>query len=203
MGCARLRQVVLGAIALDVLCGEGLRLIQVDASDLDDLPFVIELSGQREEPFVIYIDDLSLAREEGASRTLKALLDGSVRARPANVVIYCTSNRRHLMTEKFSDNLEAEHIDGELHPGETVDENVSLSDRFGLSLSFAPFSQELYLSAVESCLDQLARAGEASVEALRPALGVKCREEALRWALARVTAAGAQRPILPVFGSAV
>ncbi len=169
---------------------EGLRLVQVDANDFDSLPLVIGLLGEREEPFIVFIDDLSLAREDGASRTLKALLDGSVRARPANVVIYCTSNRRHLMKEKFSDNLEARHIDGELHPGETVDENVSLSDRFGLSLSFAPFSQELYLSAVESGLKLLAREGGRSSAASRAALSAECREEALRWALARGNRSG-------------
>ena len=170
---------------------KGLRLVQVDAADFDDLPLAMGLLGEREEPFIIFIDDLSLAREEGAPRTLKALLDGSVRARPANVVIYCTSNRRHLMREKFSDNLAAKHVDGELHPGETVDENVSLSDRFGLSLSFAPFSQELYLSAVESCLILLARERGWSSGALAKVLGaVECREEALRWALARGNRSG-------------
>ena len=170
--------------------GEGLRLVQIDANDFDDLPLVMGLLSEREEPFIIFIDDLSLAREEGASRTLKALLDGSVRARPANVVIYCTSNRRHLMKEKFSDNLAAKHVDGELHPGETVDENVSLSDRFGLSLSFAPFSQELYLSAVESCLTLLARERGRPSGAPAGVLEVECCEEALRWALARGNRSG-------------
>ena len=170
--------------------GEGLRMVQVDADDFDDLPVVIRLLGEREEPFIIFIDDLSLVREEGASRKLKALLDGSVRARPPNVLVHCTSNRRHLTEERFSENLEGKHIDGELHPGETIDEKVSLSDRFGLSLSFAPFSQELYLRAVEACLKLLAGEGGKTAEAPRPALTDACREEALRWALARGNRSG-------------
>ncbi|MCB1954623.1 MAG: ATP-binding protein, partial [Rhodocyclaceae bacterium] len=124
---------------------QGLRLIEVDKTDLIDLPDIVELVRNRPERFILFCDDLSFEEGEAAYKALKSVLDGSVAAVADNVLIYATSNRRHLMPEYMDENLQARHVDGEVHPGEAVEEKISLSERFGLWLSFYPFSQDEYL----------------------------------------------------------
>jgi predicted AAA+ superfamily ATPase len=130
----------------------GLRLIEVDKSDLVDLPDIVEQIAGRRERFVVFCDDLSFDANEPGYKALKVMLDGTIAAPSSNVVIYATSNRRHLLPEYFSENLEARHVGEEVHPGESVEEKISLSERFGLWISFYPFSQDEYLAAVESWL---------------------------------------------------
>lgn len=127
---------------------KGLRLIEVDKSDLVDLPDIVEQIEGRPERFIVFCDDLSFDANERGYKTLKAILDGSIAAPSLNVLIYATSNRRHLLPEYFSENLETRHVDAEVHPGESIEEKVSLSERFGLWISFYPFSQDDYLAAV-------------------------------------------------------
>ncbi|MDP5239363.1 ATP-binding protein [Uliginosibacterium sp. 31-16] len=131
---------------------EGLRVIEVDKTDLIDLPHIVELVSTRPERFILFCDDLSFEDGEPAYKALKSVLDGSFAAVPDNVLIYATSNRRHLMPEYMSDNLGAQHGDGEIHPGEAVEEKISLSDRFGLWVSFYSFSQDEYLDIVRHWL---------------------------------------------------
>ncbi len=130
----------------------GLRLIEVDKSDLVDLPDIVEQIAGRRERFVVFCDDLSFDANEPGYKALKVMLDGTIAAPSSNVVIYATSNRRHLLPEYFSENLETRHVGEEVHPGESVEEKISLSERFGLWISFYPFSQDEYLAAVESWL---------------------------------------------------
>jgi predicted AAA+ superfamily ATPase len=134
---------------LNGFASQGLRLIEVDKADLADLPDIVDLVAGRPERFVIFCDDLSFEEGEAGYKALKVALDGSVAAQSDNVLIYATSNRRHLMPEKMSDNAGYSHgDDGDLHPGETVEEKISLSERFGLWLSFYPFKQDDYLDIV-------------------------------------------------------
>lgn len=160
---------------------DGMRVIEIDAHDLIDLPQVVEPLTGRPERFVLFVDDLSFDADDASYRTLKAALDGSVAIAPENVIIYATSNRRHLVPELKKDN-EDSHLssDGEIHHGEAVEEKISLSERFGIWLSFHPFSQQLYLEAVSLWLRQTG-GGELTDEA---------REEALRWALLRGNRSG-------------
>ena len=161
---------------------QGLRLIEVDKEHLVDLPDIVELIAQRPERFVIFCDDLSFEEGEGGYKALKVALDGSVAAQSDNVLIYATSNRRHLLPEKFSDNETYKHVDdGDLHPGETVEEKISLSERFGLWLSFYPFRQDDYLDIVKHWLKHFNVPESAFVEA---------EPEALRWALQRGSRSG-------------
>src|SRR5215831_5622499 len=132
---------------------KGLRLIEVDKADLVELPDIAEIVGGRRERFIVYCDDLTFDAGEPGYKALKVMLDGTVAAPSANMLIYATSNRRHLMPEYFSENLETRHVGEEVHPGESVEEKISLSERFGLWISFYPFSQDDYLAAVESWLD--------------------------------------------------
>ena len=121
---------------------QGLRLIEVDKSDLVDLPDIVALIEGRTERFIVYCDDLSFDEGEAGYKALKSMLDGTVSASSDNVLVYATSNRRHLLPEQMKDNLAATHDeDGELHPGEAIEEKISLSERFGLWISFYPFSQ--------------------------------------------------------------
>lgn len=160
---------------------KGLRLIEVDRDDLTDLPDITDLIANRPERFIIYCDDLSFESGEPGYKALKSILDGSVSAVLDNVLIYATSNRRHLMPEYFSENLEARHVDGEVHPGEAIEEKVSLSERFGLWLSFYPFDQEAYLDIVNHWLKRFGLdAGE--IESARSA--------ALLWSLERGARSG-------------
>lgn len=166
---------------LNAYAGKGLRLIEVDKSDLVDLPDIIDLVQDRPERFILFCDDLSFEEGEAAYKALKSVLDGSVAAVPENVLIYATSNRRHLMPEYHDENLQARHVDGEIHPGEAVEEKISLSERFGLWVSFYPFSQDEYLAIVAYWLKAFGLGRKALEEA---------RQEALQWALMRGSRSG-------------
>ena len=167
---------------LNAYAGQGLRLIEVDKADLIDLPDIVELVAERPEKFVVFCDDLSFEEGEAGYKALKSILDGSVSAASANVLIYATSNRRHLLPETMKDNLGYKHTDdGEIHPGEAVEEKISLSERFGLWVSFYPFSQDEYLSVVHQWLSHYG-VSDAEVEAARP--------QALVWALERGSRSG-------------
>jgi len=131
---------------------KGLRLIEVEKSDLVDLPDIVERIAGRPERFIVFCDDLSFDANEPGYKALKVMLDGSIAAPSVNVLIYATSNRRHLLPEYFSENLETRHVGEEVHPGESVEEKISLSERFGLWISFYPFSQDDYLAAVDQWL---------------------------------------------------
>lgn len=161
----------------------GLRLIEVEKHDLTDLPSIVDCVHGRTERFVIYCDDLSFEANDPSYKALKVVLDGSVSAPPDNVLIYATSNRRHLMPESMQENLEAQHIQGEIHPGETTEEKISLSERFGIWVSFHPFKQDDYLDIVDHWLTQMGVS--SSSEQL-----TEWRAEALRWALARGSRSG-------------
>ena len=160
----------------------GLRLIEVDKADLVDLPDIIELVSDRPEKFMVFCDDLSFEDGEPGYKALKSILDGSVAAATPNVLIYATSNRRHLLPEYMKENLSYTHTaDGEVHPGEVIEEKISLSERFGLWVSFYPFSQEEYLTIVAQWLTSLGLPAE-KVQAAHP--------EALVWALERGSRSG-------------
>jgi hypothetical protein len=159
----------------------GLRLIEVDKDELADLPGILSLLDGRDERFVLYCDDLSFEAGEGSYKALKAALDGSISAPPDNVLIYATSNRRHLLPEFQRENREARVIDGEIHHSESVEEKISLSDRFGLWLSFQPFTQGQYLSV---CRHWLGRLGAKQVD------GADVERAALQWALRRGSRSG-------------
>jgi predicted AAA+ superfamily ATPase len=131
---------------------KGLRLIEVDKSDLVDLPEIMEAIAGRPERFIVFCDDLSFDANEPGYKALKVILDGSLAGPSLNVLIYATSNRRHLIPEYFSENLETRHVGEEVHPGESVEEKISLSERFGLWISFYPFSQDDYFAAVDAWL---------------------------------------------------
>lgn len=134
---------------LNEFADRGLRLIEVDKEDLADLADIVELVAARPERFIIFCDDLSFDEGEAGYKALKVALDGSIAAQSDNVLIYATSNRRHLLPEYMSDNLSYQHQeDGEIHPGEGVEEKISLSERFGLWVSFYPFRQDDYLNIV-------------------------------------------------------
>ena len=167
---------------LNALSGQGLRLVEMDKGDLVDLPEVVELVSQRPERFIVYCDDLSFEDGDPAYKALKSVLDGSVSATSANVLVYATSNRRHLLPEYMKDNLSYTHTpDGEVHPGEVIEEKISLSERFGLWVSFYPFNQEEYLTVVRQWLQALGMDQDA-ITAARPA--------ALVWALERGSRSG-------------
>ena len=133
---------------LNEFSGKKLRLIEVDKDDLVDLPDIVDLIEGRPERFIIFCDDLSFEAGETAYKALKSILDGSIAAPPDNVLIYATSNRRHLMPEYFAENLDTTRVNDKIHPGEATEEKISLSERFGLWISFYPFSQDDYLNIV-------------------------------------------------------
>lgn len=175
---------------LNQYADQGLRLIEVEKEHLVDLPDIVEMVAQRPERFIIFCDDLSFEEGESGYKALKVALDGSIATQSDNVLIYATSNRRHLLPERMSDNTSYVHTeDGDLHPGETVEEKISLSERFGLWVSFYPFRQDDYLSIVHYWLkyfgvnankaDKADKADKAEIEA-----------EALRWALQRGSRSG-------------
>lgn len=144
---------------LNAYANDGLRLIEVDKDDLHDLGDIVELISQRPERFIVFCDDLSFEDGESGYKALKVALDGSIAAQSDNVLIYATSNRRHLLPEYMSDNESYKHLpDGEIHPGEVVEEKISLSERFGLWVSFYPFKQDDYLDIVAHWLRQIGRA---------------------------------------------
>lgn len=160
---------------------QGLRLIEVEKQDLVDLPDIVDLIVTRPERFIVFCDDLSFEASEPGYKALKVVLDGSVAATSENVLIYATSNRRHLMPEFMQENLEYKHVGEEIHPGETSEEKISLSERFGLWASFYPFDQDEYLDIVAHWLGQF-DCTAADIEA--------ARTEALQWSLARGSRSG-------------
>lgn len=167
---------------LNAYAPQGLRLIEVDKADLTDLPDIVDVVAGRPEKFIVFCDDLSFEEGEPGYKALKSILDGSVAAATPNVLIYATSNRRHLLPEYMRENLSYTHTDdGEIHPGEGVEEKISLSERFGLWVSFYPFSQDEYLAIAAQWLASLGVAASA-IEAARP--------EALVWALERGSRSG-------------
>jgi len=163
----------------------GLRLIEVDKADLVDLPDIAEVVAARRERFIVFCDDLTFDAGEPGYKALKVMLDGTIAAASANMLIYATSNRRHLLPEYFSENLETKHLGDEVHPGESVEEKISLSERFGLWISFYPFGQDDYLAAVASWLAVfgVAPPGSAREAAAR-------EREALQFALQRGSRSG-------------
>jgi len=161
---------------------QGLRLIEVDKSDLVDLPDLVDLVTERPERFIIFCDDLSFDDGELGYKALKSMLDGSISAGSDNVLIYATSNRRHLLPEQMKDNLGYKHTDdGEVHPGEAVEEKISLSERFGLWVSFYPFSQDEYLAIAAQWL-RFFGLDEAVIAA--------ARQPSLLWSLERGSRSG-------------
>ena len=167
---------------LNAFAAQGLRLIEVDKSDLVDLPDLVALIAARPERFIVYCDDLSFDEGERGYKEIKSVLDGSIAQPSDNLLVVATSNRRHLLPEYMKDNLSATYTDdGELHPGEVVEEKISLSERFGLWISFYPFSQAEYLVIVGQWLRALGL-DTAAVEAARP--------HALVWALERGSRSG-------------
>jgi predicted AAA+ superfamily ATPase len=167
---------------LNAYAPQGLRLIEVDKADLTDLPDIVDVVAGRPEYFIVFCDDLSFEDGEPGYKALKSILDGSVAAATPNVLIYATSNRRHLLPEYMRENLTYTHTDdGEVHPGEGVEEKISLSERFGLWVSFYPFSQDEYLAIAGQWLASFGLDGEAIAGA---------RAEALVWALERGSRSG-------------
>ncbi|SFL87571.1 ATP-binding protein [Marinobacter zhejiangensis] len=151
--------------------GDGLRIIEVDKDDLVNLPEIVDDLWDLPYRFVIFSDDLSFETGESAYKALKSVLEGSLELPPENVRVYATSNRRHLMPEYMADNLNSRVRDGELHPAEAIEEQVSLADRFGLQLSFYPFSQDVYLAAVDALFPDVADRTELHRQAIRFATG--------------------------------
>ncbi|TAH10976.1 MAG: ATP-binding protein [Curvibacter sp.] len=167
---------------LHTYAAQGLRLIEVDKTDLVDLMDIVDLVAQRPEKFIVFCDDLSFDDGEPGYKALKSVLDGSVAAATPNVLVYATSNRRHLLPEYMSENLSYKHTDdGEVHPGEGVEEKISLSERFGLWVSFYPFTQDEYLAIVAQWLTALGVAPNRIATA---------RPDALLWALERGSRSG-------------
>jgi len=159
----------------------GLRLIEVEKQDLVDLPDIVDRIAERPERFVLYCDDLSFEADESGYKALKVVLDGSIAAATENCLIYATSNRRHLMPEFMQENLDYKHVGEEIHPSETSEEKVSLSERFGLWTTFYPFDQEDYLKIVAVWLEHFKVPG-AGAETVQRA--------ALQWALQRGSRSG-------------
>ena len=167
---------------LNAYAAQGLRLIEVDKTDLIDLPDIMDVVAGRPEKFIVFCDDLSFDEGESGYKALKSILDGSIAAATPNVLIYATSNRRHLLPEYMKDNLSYQHADnGEVHPGEAIEEKISLSERFGLWVSFYPFSQDEYLAIVAQWLSSLGVDAQAIAGA---------RAQALVWALERGSRSG-------------
>ena len=167
---------------LNEYAGQGLRLIEVDKADMVDLPDIVDVVAEQPEKFIVFCDDLSFDEGEPGYKALKSILDGSVAQASDNVLIYATSNRRHLLPEYMKENLSYQHTeDGEVHPGEVVEEKISLSERFGLWVSFYPFTQDEYLAIVAQWLRSF------GVDAFAIAAA---RQESLVWALERGSRSG-------------
>lgn len=160
---------------------QGLRLVEVEKNDLVDLPAITDLVAGRRERFLVFCDDLSFHGAEDGYIALKVALDGSISTTSENVLIYATSNRRHLMPEYMTENLETRYVGDEIHPGETVEEKISLSERFGLWVSFYPFDQDEYLDIVAHWLQTLG---------CGPREAAAAREAALQWSLQRGSRSG-------------
>lgn len=166
---------------LNQYAGKGLRLIEVEKNDLGDLPDIVDLIYGRPERFILYCDDLSFGAEEAGYQALKAILDGSIASNSDNLLVYATSNRRHLMPEYMAENAATRHVGDEVHPDEAVEEKISLSERFGIWLSFYPFEQEAYLDIADHWVVQLG--GMLGDDAAR-------HRAALQWALGRGARSG-------------
>jgi len=166
---------------LNKYASKGLRLIEVEKSDLADLPSIVDLVAARPERFLVFCDDLTFHGSEEGYIALKVALDGSISTTSENLLIYATSNRRHLMPEYMQDNLETKYVGEEIHPGEGVEEKISLSERFGLWVSFYPFDQDEYLEIVAHWL----RTFGCSAKEIEAA-----REETLQWSLQRGSRSG-------------
>ena len=160
---------------------QGLRVIEVEKGELIDLADIVDLLEGRPERFIIFCDDLSFDAGDATFKALKVVLDGSLASAPDNVLIYATSNRRHLMPEYFEENLDSKRVGEEIHPGEAVEEKISLSERFGLWLSFYPFDQDAYLDIVAHWLASFGCAADEIARAER---------DALNWALSRGSRSG-------------
>jgi len=158
---------------------QGLRLIEVEKNDLVDLPYIVDQVAPRAERFLLFCDDLTFHGAEDGYIALKVALDGSISTTSENLLIYATSNRRHLMPEYMAENLETKYVDDEIHPGETVEEKISLSERFGLWVTFYPFDQDEYLEIVGQWLKHFG-----------VSLDEKSKEESLQWALQRGSRSG-------------
>ena len=161
-------------------CDDGLRLVEVDKHALIDFAAVVGELRQQPYRFLVVCDDLSFEANDASYKALKSALEGTAFAQSANVLIYATSNRRHLLPERMADNVAARHIDGELHESDAVEEQVSLSDRFGLWLSFPAFRQDDYLGVARHWLERLAADHSVAADWTD-----ETRQAALRWALAR------------------
>ncbi len=154
---------------------EGLRLIEIQRGDMTQLPDICDQLYEKHGRFILFCDDLSFEENDPSYKAIKVVLDGSIKSTPENVLIYATSNRRHLIPEKMSENLESGLVDGDLHYGDTVEEKLSLSERFGLQISFHPFNQEQYLKIVRYWLGKLMPDDNFDVQSIEQA--------ALQWAL--------------------
>ena len=164
---------------LPAYADSGLRLIEVDKGELIHLPDILGHIAARDERFILFSDDLSFDSGEPAYKPLKAALEGSLSGLPENVLIYATSNRRHLLPESFAENRQTREVDGEIHPGDALEEKISLSERFGLWISFYPFKQEEYLAIVEHWLRQTGQTMDDDI-----------RQQALQWATQRGSRSG-------------
>ena len=159
---------------------DGLRLIEVEKHHLVDLHDIVQRIYQRPERFILFCDDLSFETDEPGYKALKVVLDGSIATVSDNVLIYATSNRRHMVPEFMHDNLDTKHLGDEVHPSEAIEEKISLSERFGLWVSFYPFNQNEYLDIVRYWLDYFGIAEMTE----------RTRTEALQWAIERGSRSG-------------
>lgn len=159
---------------------KALRLVEVEKEHLVDLPDIVALLAGRPEKFIVFCDDLSFEEGEGAYKALKSILDGSVAATSSNILVYATSNRRHLLPEYFDENAQTRHVDGEVHPADSVEEKISLSERFGMWLTFYSFNQGEYLAAARHWLHEF---GVATWDE-------NLERQALNWALQRGSRSG-------------
>ena len=162
--------------------GKGLRLIEIQRDEMKKLPEICDLLFEKKDRYILFCDDLSFEENDPSYKSIKVILDGSVKQTPDNVLIYATSNRRHLVPERITDNLDAGLIDGELHYGDSIEEKLSLSERFGLWISFHPFNQDSYLQIVEYWLGKMLDPNEFK----KP----ETRQAALQWALQHGTRSG-------------
>ncbi|QBQ55010.1 ATP-binding protein [Nitrosococcus wardiae] len=166
---------------LNAFADQGLRLIEVDRHELLNLPDIVALVSQRPERFILFCDDLSFEADDPSYKALKVVLDGSVSTTPENILVYATSNRRHLLPEYMEENQHARRVKGEIHPSEAAEEKIALSDRFGLWLSFYPFDHKSYITIVKAWLNHYGVA---------PELREQATEAALQWALLRGSRSG-------------
>lgn len=171
-----------------------IKLVEIDKPDLKDLGRLLGILAKRPERFVVFCDDLSFEEGEHNYKALKSALDGSIRAPGDNVLFYATSNRRHLLPHKMSDNLETEQVDGEIRPGDSMEEKTSLSERFGLLLTFYPFRQDEYFAACHYWVEYFGGqwTDDVQVAALRWSMTRGSRSGRVAWQFARDYVGGAE-----------